>query len=239
MAPRGELCSREAMRPLATLSPLLSKLDRAAQFSYGLAAVIATAALWGWAIDVPRLRDLGADFAPMAPGEALAFLLLACSFYASRRDDYRSRRAAYSAAAVAAAIGLFAFFEALTGEPLGMSFGRAAMSAATCIMVLALAVVTPLQRDLKVSGISANGIAAGVIGAVAFFALLGASLRVLRFDVGAPLLALSAPGAVAALLAAVALAIGRPTPWLLDTLSSKRTGAVVTRWLLPAAFFVP
>jgi PAS domain S-box-containing protein len=227
------------MRPLAKLSPLLSKLDRAAQFSYGLAAVIATAALWGWALDVARLRDLGADFAPMAPGEALAFLLLACSFYASKRDDYRSRRAAYSAAAVAAAIGLFAFFEALTGEPLGMSFGRAAMSAATCIMVLALAVVTPLPRGLKVWGISANGIAAGVIGAVAFFALLGASLRVLRFDVGAPLLALSAPGAVAALLAAVALAIGRPTPWLLDTLSSRRTGAVVTRWLLPAAFFVP
>src|SRR5436190_19870113 len=33
--------------------------------------------------------------------------------------------------------------------------------------------------------------------------------------------------------------MGRPTPWLVDTLSSRRTGAVVTRWLLPAAFFVP
>ncbi|MFL6566792.1 MAG: ATP-binding protein [Burkholderiales bacterium] len=227
------------MRPLATLSPLLGKLSRAAQLAYGLAALIATAAIWGWAIEVPRLRDLGADFAPMAPGEALAFLLLASSFYASQHDDYRSRRAAYSAAAVAGAIGLFGLVEALSGEPLGMSFGVAAMSSATCIMVLALALVTPLARDFKIFGGSANGIAAGAIGAVAFFALLGASLRVLRFDVGAPLLALSAPGAVAALLAAFALAIGRPTPWLVDTLSSRRTGAVVTRWLLPAAFFVP
>ncbi len=227
------------MRPLATLSPLLGKLSRAAQLAYGLAALIATAAIWGWAIDVPRLRDLGADFAPMAPGEALAFLLLASSFYASHRDDYRSRRAAYSAAAVAGAIGLFGLVEALSGEPLGMSFGVAAMSSATCIMVLALGLVTPLARDFKNIGASANGIAAGAIGAVAFFALLGASLRVLRFDIGAPLLALSAPGAVAALLAAFALAMGRPTPWLVDTLSSKRTGAVVTRWLLPAAFFVP
>jgi len=227
------------MRPLATLSPLLGKLSRAAQLAYGLAALIATAAIWGWAVDVPRLRDLGADFAPMAPGEALAFLLLASSFYASHRDDYRSRRAAYSAAAVAGAIGLFGLVEALSGEPLGMSFGVAAMSSATCIMVLALALVTPLARDFKIFGASANGIAAGAIGAVAFFALLGASLRVLRFDIGAPLLALSAPGAVAALLAAFALAIGRPTPWLIDTLSSRRTGAVVTRWLLPAAFFVP
>src|SRR6185503_9074615 len=220
-------------------SPLLSRLDRAAQLAYGLAAVIATAALWGWALDVPRLRDLGADFAQMAPGEALAFLLLASSFYASHREGHRHRRAAYSAAAVAAALGLFGFVEALSGQSLGMSFGRAAMSAATSIMVLALALVTPLARDFRVFGLSANGTAAGAIGAVAFFALLGASLRVLRFDVGAPLLALSAPGAVAALLAAVALALGRPTPWLLDTLFSRRTGAVVTRWLLPAAFFVP
>ena len=114
------------MRPLATLSPLLGKLDRAAHLAYGLAALIATAALWGWAINVPRLRDLGADFAPMAPGEALAFLLLASSFYASQRRDYRNRRTAYSAAAVAAAIGLFGVVEALSGEPLGMSFGFAA-----------------------------------------------------------------------------------------------------------------
>src|SRR6185436_14174289 len=144
------------MRPLATLSRLLGRLGRAAQLAYGLAAVIATAAIWGWAVDVPRLRDLGADFAPMAPGEALAFVLLASSFYASHREGFRNRRAAYSAAAVAAAIAVFGFAEAMTGERLGMSFGLAAMSAATSIMVLALAVVTPLGRDFKIRGLSAN-----------------------------------------------------------------------------------
>jgi PAS domain S-box-containing protein len=221
------------------LSPLLSRLDRAAHLAYALAALIATLALWGWAVGVPRLRDLGADFAPMAPAEALAFLLLAISFYASQRDDYRNRRAAYSAAAVSAGIALLAFVEGISGDSLGMSFGVAGMSTATCIMVLLLAVVTPLARDFKIFRLSANGLAGGAIGAVAFFALLGASLRVLRFDVAAPLLGLSAPGAVAALLAAFALAAGRPSPWLLDTLSGRRTGAVVTRWLLPAAFFVP
>src|SRR5438477_578830 len=84
-----------------------------------------------------------------------------------------------------------------------------------------------------------RGLAAGVIGTVAFFALLGLSLRVLRFDIAAPLLGFSAPAALATMLAAIALATGRPSEWLLDTLSSKRTGAVVTRWLLPAAFVVP
>src|SRR5205823_11631166 len=93
-------------------SSLLSRLRRAAHFAYGLAALIGTAALWGWAIGLPRLRDLGIDFAPMAPAEALAFVLLAVSFYSSSRSDFRSRRASYSAAAAAAGIGLLAFVEA-------------------------------------------------------------------------------------------------------------------------------
>ncbi len=223
----------------ATPQSLLARLHRIAHGAYGAAAFIAVLALWGWALRVPRLRDLGADFAPMPPAEALAFLLLAASFYASQRKDPRNRRAAYSAAAVAAAIGLFGFVEGMSGVSLGMSFGFAAMSPVACIVLLLLAVITPLARDWRIFGLSANGLAAGTIGVVAFFALLGASLRVLRFDIGAPLLGLSAPGAVATLLAALALAAARPSPWLVETLASKRTGAVVTRWLLPAAFFVP
>src|SRR5207302_2073652 len=115
----------------------------------------------------------------------------------------------------------------------------ARLSVAACLTLLRLALVTPLTREPKPFGASANGLAAGVIGTVAFFALLGLSLRVLRFDIAAPLLGFSAPAALATMLAAIALATGRPSEWLLDTLSSKRTGAVVTRWLLPAAMVVP
>src|SRR5688572_14896566 len=221
-------------------SPLLRRLDRISRIAYGLAAFIAALALLGWSLEAPRLRDLGADFAPMPPAEAFAYLLLALSFFASHRDDYRSRRAAYSAAAAAAALALFALVEGVSGEPLGMRFGGpAALSPATCVLLLALAVTTPMARDWRVFGVSANGLAACAIGAAAFFALLGASLRLLRFDIGAPLLDFSGPGAVAALLAAFALAAGRPGPWLVDTLSSRRTGAVITRWLLPPAILVP
>ncbi|HEX2197784.1 MAG TPA: PAS domain-containing protein [Burkholderiales bacterium] len=220
-------------------STLLRRLGRISRTAYGLAAVISVLALAGWVLDVPRLRDLGADFAPMAPAEAFAYLLLAACFFASSQDDYRSRRAAYSAAAAAAAIAVFALVEVLTGEPLGMRLGAALLSPATCIVILVLAVVTPMARDVRVFGVSANGLAACAIGAAAMFALLGASLRLLRFDIGAPLLDFSGPGAVAALLAAFALAAGRPGPWLVETLSSRRTGAVVTRWLLPPAILVP
>jgi PAS domain S-box-containing protein len=82
-------------------------------------------------------------------------------------------------------------------------------------------------------------VVAGAVALTAFFALLGMSLRMLRFDLAAPLLGFSAPGALAALLGAFALAAGRPSAWTLEVLSSRRTGAVVTRWLLPAAFAVP
>src|SRR5262249_17717654 len=85
----------------------------------------------------------------------------------------------------------------------------------------------------------ATSLAAALVGAVAFFALLGLSLRVLRFDIAAPLLGFSAPAAVATMLAAIGLAAARPSEWLLDTRPSKRPGPVVTRWLLPAAFVVP
>src|SRR5687768_16635362 len=221
-------------------SPLLRRLDRISRIAYGLAAFIAAPALLGWALEAPRLRDLGADFAPMPPAEAFAYLLLALSFFASHRDDYRSRRAAYSAAAAAAAIALFALVEGVSGEPLGMRFGGpAALSPATCVLLLALSVITPLSRDARLFGVSANGLAACAIGGAAAFALLGASLRLLRFDIGAPLLDFSGPGAVAAVLASFALAAGRPGPWLVETLSSRRAGAVTTRWLLPPAILVP
>ena len=106
--------------------------------------------------------------------------------------------------------------------------------------LLLLAIVTPLARDRQVFGLSANGLGRGGWSARSRSSRCSAcSLRVLRFDIAAPLLGFSAPGAVATMLAAFALAAGRPSAWLLDTLSSRRTGAVVTRWLLPAALVVP
>ena len=73
---------------------LLSRLTRVAYAAYGLAAMLAAMALWGWALDVPWLRDLGADFAPMSPSAALAFILLAAGFLAAERGSRRSAIAA-------------------------------------------------------------------------------------------------------------------------------------------------
>ncbi|HYL91435.1 MAG TPA: ATP-binding protein [Burkholderiales bacterium] len=238
---------------MPSLSLLVARLARISRAAYGIVAVLGAAAIWGWVLGVPALRDLGADYAAMSPGAALALLLLATSFFAAEAARPRS---AVVAAGAAGAIALLTLAQHLLGAPLGMSFDWLAgpmaemraemrgempdtMSVAGCVTLLLLALVTPLAHDRKILGSSANGIAALAVGTVAFFALLGLSLRLLRFDIAAPLLGFSAPAAIGTMLAAIALACARPSEWLLDTLSSKRTGAVVSRWLLPAAVVVP
>src|SRR4051812_4013881 len=227
------------------LTPLVARLARVSRAAYGIVAALGAAAIWGWALGVPWLRDLGADFAPMSPAAALSFVLLATSFFAAERGRSKG---AIAAAALACTIAALTLLEVLADLPLGMSFGwlagprgeyPARLSIAACLTLLLLAMVTPLARDRKVFRVPANSLAAVVVGTIAFFALLGLSLRVLRFDIAAPLLGFSAPAAVATMLAAIGLACARPSAWLLDTLASKRTGAVVTRWLLPAALVVP
>jgi PAS domain S-box-containing protein len=210
---------------------LLSRLTRVAYAAYGLAAMLAAMALWGWAIDVRWLRDLGADFAPMSTSAGLAFILLAAGFVAADRGR---RRAAVAACALSAMIAGAALADALLGLPIDMG-----ISPTASVAILLLALVTPLPSRARAFGISLHGTVAALVGAAAFFALLGLSLRVLRFDIAAPLLGFSAPGALATMLAAIAHAAARPTPWLIDTLYGRRTAAVVTRWLLPAAFIVP
>jgi len=193
------------------------------------------ATLWGWVLGLPGLRDLGADFSPMQPGACLAFILLACAFFEPRR------RIAWIASGTAAAATLVSLV------PIGFVPETLAPVPAVAMMLLALG--TPLARELelrrpgvrqpRVLRLPVASAVAVLTGGVAFFALLGLSLRMLRLDVAAPLLGFSLPGAAATLLAACALAAGRPSAWLLETLSGRGTGAVVTRGLLPAAFGVP
>src|SRR5690349_13529123 len=175
------------MRTSATLLERLARVSRAA---FGIVAALGAAAIWGWVLSVPALRDLGADFAPMSPSAALALVLLATSFFAAERGRPRS---AWLAAGLAALIGVLTVAETLTGLPLGMSFNwlappggetPARLSIAACITLILIALVTPRERT--VFRAPATSLVAAIVGAVAFFALLGLSLRVLRFDIAAP-----------------------------------------------------
>jgi PAS domain S-box-containing protein len=233
-------------------SPLLFvRLSRFAHVAFGLAAALAAAAIWSWPLALPRLRDFGADFLPLQPAGAVGILLLAASFLGAQRASQGARRAgaaSYIAGGLAAAIALLG----LLAQPLGL-MPELRLAPAVSITLLLLAIGCPAgcpaagpvsargeaRPAPTVLGMPAAGLIAGVAGGVAFFALVGWSLRVLRFDFAAPLLGFSVPGAFATLLGAFALAAARPSEWLVATLAGRGTGAVVTRWLLPPAFVVP
>src|SRR5690349_2120570 len=118
--------------PSSAAAPaLLPRLLRASELAFAAVAAIAAATLWGWALDVPALRDFGASFPPLGPAGAIALLLLACSFFAARRHDAavaagiadaRNRRDARLAALLAAFIAVLSLVEATANTRLGTHF---------------------------------------------------------------------------------------------------------------------
>src|SRR6185436_5082895 len=149
---------------MASVSLLVPRLARVARVAYGIVAALGAAAIWGWVLGVPALRDLGADYAAMSPAAALALLLLATSFFAAESGR---RKSAAVAATAAGAIAVLTLVETLGGIPLGMSFEWLAvrgaelpgvMSIAACVTLLLLALVTPLSRAARIFGASANAL---------------------------------------------------------------------------------
>ncbi|MGE5640720.1 MAG: PAS domain-containing protein, partial [Clostridia bacterium] len=239
------------MQPPASAPPLISSgLASFSRLAFGVVAAIAACVLWGWALDVRALRDFGAAF-PASPAAALAYLLLACSFFAAARNEDADRPAARVAAGLAALIAVLSLVQHTAAASFGMHlsflppFGLAreslaeAMAPAAAFSVLLLAAGAPLARDPRLFRVPGASLIALAVGAVAFFALLGWSLRIVRFDIAMPLLGFSLPECLAALIASLGIAARWPGHWLLQTLAGRGTGAVVTRWLLPAGFLVP
>ena len=182
---------------------ILPRLTRVGYAAFGGVAALSAMALWGGAFGLPWLRDIGADYAPMSLASALAFLMLAASFLAAERGR---RAAAVVAAGLTALLAAAALAESYFLLDLNLDIAPAAS-----LTLLLGALATPLSRNTRVFGVPLSAAAAAVMGAVAFFALLGLSQRVLRFDIAAPLLGFSAPGALAAMLVAVGLAAARPS----------------------------
>src|SRR5258708_29831104 len=163
---------------IETRDTLAARLAAAARGAFGVVAALGAGALWGWALGVPFLRDLGADFAPMPPAGALAFLLLAGSFFAAQRGKdaaaTRWRRTAFAAALTAGLIAALTLLEDFAGPPLGMTFrwlaGRgggapALLSPAVCITLLVLAAAAPLSREVRIGKLSLNAAAGTLVAA--------------------------------------------------------------------------
>ena len=193
------------------MSSLRPRLKRSAYTAFGAVAGLAAMAIWGWAIDVPVLRDFGADFA-MSASAAIAFLLLASL------SRGRAAPSLMRAAALAVAVGLAALVEHYLALELHADRAGGALT------LVLLAFVMPLPAGTRAFGAAARrGRGADRGGRLA---LLG-----LRFAFCASTFPRRCSGfprrARSAMLAAIGLAAARPTRWLLETLAGRSTGAVV------------
>jgi PAS domain S-box-containing protein len=225
-------------------------LSQVAWWANVLSICIVLVAMLGWIGDYPALRTLGADFPSLQLPTALLLLLAAGALAAVRRQTPAAQRGARigatlvvigaaGALALHAAgieggpeLGLSAFAERGADLPARMSV----VAAMTLLLVGAGIALTPLRTPL--AEITHRVVALGVVG-ISFVAIVGLSFRLLLLYGVAPLFGMSLPSAIALLLFGVNLLAGRPDAWLLDVLTSDRPGAVISRWLLPAAVAVP
>ena len=220
-------------------------LRRTATFANASAGVIGVLGLLGWVANNAALRTFGADFPLLQTASLLSLIAGAAALHAAQRG--RLRPALGSALLVALLAGGTLVAHA-TGVTLGLDFAflglgtpdeARLMSVPTALAALGVATGVALHsyRTPIVDALT-EALASG-IAALAFVALVGMTFRVLLFYAPAPLLGMSLPGAIGFLLLALSLLAGRPDPWLERVLADQRPGAVVTRWLMPAALVVP
>src|SRR5262245_35966340 len=222
-------------------------LTRTADWVNGLVASIGVLGLVGWIADIPFLRTFGPASPSLSLATACCLLIAAGALAAGQKGAVRGVRVAALVIALIALATLLGHAAGVTvGTDLrftGLARGSQElpppMSIPMALSFIAVAVGIALLPVRTAGAARLNlAIAAGVI-ALAFVALVGLTFRVLLFYAAAPLLGMALPGAIAFLLLGVGLLAGRPDPWLLGVLTSDRPGAVITRWLLPAAVAVP
>lgn len=210
--------------------------------------VIGSTVLLGWLLDIPILKNILPDLAPMKFNTAVCFLLLGVSLYLQRIEvsSARVRWLAHIAALIAILIALLTLSEYLFGWDLGIDQlivkdastlspfpGRMAPATALnfCLLGIALLLMDKrhrLREDLV------------------FLAFLITMLTLLGYIYGVNALYRFPPFASIALhttLTFVVLSLGlltaRPNHGLMAIVTSNSPGGILARRLLPAVFVVP
>jgi len=220
-------------------------LRRTALLANVFAGSIGLLGLLGWVINRSALRTFGADFPLIQMGSALSLVVGAVALHAAQRGQLRP---AMGGALLIAVLAGGTVVARAAGATLGLDFGflglgapeeARLMSVPGALAALGLATGVALHAYRTSIGDAFTEALASGIAALAFVALVGMIFRVLLFYAPAPLLGMSLPGAIGFMLLALSLLAGRPDPWLERVLADQRPGAVVTRWLMPAALLVP
>jgi PAS domain S-box-containing protein len=236
-----------APRRAPTARRSLAALARAANVA--VAGIVLAAAV-GWVVDSDLLRTFGADFPALQLSSAIAFLIAAAALDSIQVGGARgARRARVGAAAVAVIAALMLAGHAL-GIRAGLDLAFLGLARGGTHVPVLMPVASALALELVAGAIFvatcrapwtevANRVAAAALLGIALLAIVGLSFRLLLAYGVAPLFGMALPDAIAFLLIGVSLLAGRPDSWLADLVTAERPGAVMSRWLLPAAIIVP
>ena len=204
--------------------------ERVAQVCAGVTIAIVLFALVGWATGRLILASFHADFIPLSPTSALAFLLLGEALLVGNRQRAhpRSRWLAFAAVTLVMLIGLLILGQHLTGTDLGIEgwlsrssatfgqlpIGRMSPLTAGTFVVASLAMLTLLASPVgwRLAREAAVSAAVGVM-VVGFLVTLG-YWRGVAFLSGGSLIPIALPGALAFIFLGVGiLAGGGPRFW--------------------------
>jgi PAS domain S-box-containing protein len=236
-----------AQRRAPTARRSLAAIARAANVA--VAGIVLAAAV-GWVVDSDLLRTFGADFPALQLSSAIAFLIAAAALDSAQGGGARgARRARAGAAAVAVIAALMLAGHAL-GIRAGLDLAFLGLARGGTHVPVLMPVASALALELVAAAIVvatcrgawtevANRVAAAALLGIALLAIVGLSFRLLLEYGVAPLFGMAVPDAIAFLLIGVSLLAGRPDTWLADLVTAERPGAVMNRWLLPAAIVVP
>ncbi len=239
----GEQASGRA----AGVRRVLAAIARAA--NAGVVAIVLAAAI-GWLLDSDWLRTFGADFPALQLSSAIAFVIAAGALARAQTGGERGVRPARAGAVVVGLIAVVMLAGHALGIHAGLDLAFLGLARSDTHVPVLMPVATALVLGLVAAGIVLATLRAGwpevahravatALLAVALLAIVGLSFRLLLEYGVAPLFGMALPDAIAFLLLGVSLLAGRPDPWLVDVATSERPGAVMSRWLLPAAIVVP
>ena len=224
--------------------------DRFQAASGILAALVMLAGatvLAGWWLDIPSLKSIFPNMAPMRAATALALLLSAGALWVYQAPSLpRWRDQALTAlAGVSSLLALVALFEHIAGVRVRLDewlfsappdpHGQMPLSTATTIIFLnvALYVSDRIDRLLVPHGLLFGAMAISVVNIIGFFFGTDVFLGLASYT------AMAVHSSWCLLLLACGAFFARPSDGFMSTVADEGVGGFVVRRLLPAVFLLP
>jgi PAS domain S-box-containing protein len=218
--------------------------------------LIALLVLAGWAGNITFLKSPLTYHVSMNPVSALALLMVSLSFLslAGFNDRYNwLKTTGYALAVVAGGIASWRllntfhiidvqvdhllFYKEILSDTQAGKLSRMAPNSAFCLLLISIAcLLLPLKTVTRKAPAQYLAL---VIGAVAFFSILGYLYRVQAFYGILVYIPMAVHTAISFLLLSLAILFATPDKGLMQTFTGIYAGSMIARFLIPAVIIVP